>query len=480
MKKIFQRLPLGRGMDVLSYGYAFWINQCTSGFHGLEEPGGSRGSFEVGVGAAEEGKVVYLVFQRQGKERDIKNAVWPDQLMERNEGEVDAETSKTFGFIVTTRDTLVEVGYNNYGLSYKAEVGESDLIRLIEVRDKMMLEVSSWKDVVHLEKKEMLAPIYKYLANTNLHVHLEEIKVDKTFCFVEEPVGIIDREVKSLKRSRIPIVNSIGTRIACRDLEAAFGYPGIELLSDAALLEDAQLKEALKKSKEETHKFQACGSSKGADFESELPNESKAKPSDTSEGTDESDDVNDDDNANDDDSGNKDDDGNDAHDSERTNSDDDDDENPSFTLKDHDEEKHDEEYESDDDNENVYEEEDDDLYTDVDVRSLGAEHEKERKGDEEMTDADQNVSQKKSYEQVLEDAHVTLTSSQKTKSSKQSSSVSFDFASKFLILDNVPPVVDEVASMMNVTNHQKELSTQAPSFFTVPETAIPEISTAHT
>ncbi|GKC11929.1 putative reverse transcriptase domain-containing protein [Tanacetum coccineum] len=55
MKKIFQRLPLGRGMDILSYGYAFWINQCTSGFHGLDEP--------VGVGAAEEGEVVCQVFQ---------------------------------------------------------------------------------------------------------------------------------------------------------------------------------------------------------------------------------------------------------------------------------------------------------------------------------------------------------------------------------------------------------------------------------
>ncbi|GJV04469.1 putative reverse transcriptase domain-containing protein [Tanacetum coccineum] len=82
----------------------------------------------------------------------------------------------------------------------------------VEVGDKVMLEVSSWKDVVHFGKKEMLAPRYKYLAESNLHVHLEEIKVDKTLRFVEEPVEIIDREVKSLKRSRIPIVKSIGTR----------------------------------------------------------------------------------------------------------------------------------------------------------------------------------------------------------------------------------------------------------------------------
>ncbi|GKB64689.1 hypothetical protein Tco_0920875, partial [Tanacetum coccineum] len=163
---------------------------------------------------------------------------------------------------------------------------------------------------------------------------------------------------------------------------------------------------------------------------------------------------------------------------ERTNSDDDD-KNPSFTLKDYDEEEHDEEYESNDDNENVFEEEDDDLYKDVDVRSLEAEHEKERKGDEDMTDADQNVSQEKSYEQVVEGAHVTLTSYQKTESSKQSSFVSFDFASKFLILDKVPPVIHEVAFMMNVKNLQEESSTQAPSLFTMPETAILETSIAH-
>ncbi|GJZ26395.1 hypothetical protein Tco_0570648 [Tanacetum coccineum] len=97
-----------------------------------------------------------------------------------------------------------------------------------------------------------------------------------------------------------------------------------------------------------------------------------------------------------------------------------------------------------------------------------------------MTDADKNVSQEKSYEQVVEDAHVTLTSSQKTESSKQSSFVSSDFASKFLILDKVSLVVDKVSSIMNVKNGPEESSTQAPSFFTVPETAIPETYTSHT
>ncbi|GJT06516.1 hypothetical protein Tco_0840978 [Tanacetum coccineum] len=51
---------------------------------------------------------------------------------------------------------------------------------------------------------------------------------------------------------------------------------------------------------------------------------------------------------------------------------------------------------------------------------------------------------------------------------------------KFLILENVPPIVDEVDSMMNVKNRQEESCTQAPSLFTVPEMAILEFSTAHT
>nr|GEU44594.1 hypothetical protein [Tanacetum cinerariifolium] len=46
----------------------------------------------------------------------------------------------------------------------------------------------------------------KCLADANLHVPQDEIKIDKTFCFVEEPVEIMDRKVKSLKRSKILIV----------------------------------------------------------------------------------------------------------------------------------------------------------------------------------------------------------------------------------------------------------------------------------
>ncbi|GJY82093.1 hypothetical protein Tco_0494844 [Tanacetum coccineum] len=112
-----------------------------------------------------------------------------------------------------------------------------------EVRRCVMLKVSPWKGVVHFGKKSKLAPRYvgpfeilkrigpvayrlrlseelsglhdtfhgsykclttkKCLADASLHVPLDEIKVDKTPFFVEEPVEIMDREIKSLKHSKI-------------------------------------------------------------------------------------------------------------------------------------------------------------------------------------------------------------------------------------------------------------------------------------
>ncbi|GKF60255.1 hypothetical protein Tco_0177041, partial [Tanacetum coccineum] len=51
-----------------------------------------------------------------------------------------------------------------------------------------------------------LSNLKKYLADVNLHVPLEEIKIDDKLYVVEEPIEIMDREVKKLKRSWIPIV----------------------------------------------------------------------------------------------------------------------------------------------------------------------------------------------------------------------------------------------------------------------------------
>nr|GFB88832.1 putative reverse transcriptase domain-containing protein [Tanacetum cinerariifolium] len=46
----------------------------------------------------------------------------------------------------------------------------------------------------------------KCLADVNLHVPLDEVKVDDKLRFVEEPIEILDRGVKKLKQRWIPIV----------------------------------------------------------------------------------------------------------------------------------------------------------------------------------------------------------------------------------------------------------------------------------
>ncbi|GKA65949.1 hypothetical protein Tco_0765656 [Tanacetum coccineum] len=45
----------------------------------------------------------------------------------------------------------------------------------------------------------------KCLGSANLHVPLNEIKIDKTLCFFEEPVEIMDREIKIKSRDEISI-----------------------------------------------------------------------------------------------------------------------------------------------------------------------------------------------------------------------------------------------------------------------------------
>ncbi|GJR73367.1 hypothetical protein Tco_0085732 [Tanacetum coccineum] len=71
--------------------------------------------------------------------------------------------------------------------AYDRQKSYADLKRKpmeFQVGDKVMLKVSPWKGVVHFGKRGKLNPS----------------------SFVEEPVEIVDREVKRLKRSRIPLV----------------------------------------------------------------------------------------------------------------------------------------------------------------------------------------------------------------------------------------------------------------------------------
>ncbi|GJW30997.1 putative reverse transcriptase domain-containing protein [Tanacetum coccineum] len=111
------------------------------------------------------------------------------------------------------------IGYE-YGLSSSDGWTNPELVQ--ETTDKVVLikeklkvvrdHQKSYADNRHkplefeLHESFHVSNLKKCLADANLHVPLYEIKVDKTLRFVEEPVEIMDREVKSLKRSKISIV----------------------------------------------------------------------------------------------------------------------------------------------------------------------------------------------------------------------------------------------------------------------------------
>ncbi|GKG38800.1 hypothetical protein Tco_0460512, partial [Tanacetum coccineum] len=51
-----------------------------------------------------------------------------------------------------------------------------------------------------------VSKLKKCMADEPLAIPLDEIQVDDKLSFIKEPVEIMDREVKRLKQSRIPIV----------------------------------------------------------------------------------------------------------------------------------------------------------------------------------------------------------------------------------------------------------------------------------
>nr|GFB28836.1 putative reverse transcriptase domain-containing protein [Tanacetum cinerariifolium] len=80
-----------------------------------------------------------------------------------------------------------------------------------QVGDKVMLKVSPWKGVVRFGKRGKLNPRYvgpfkKCHADEPLAVPLDGLHFDDKLHFVEEPVEIVDREVKRLKQSQILLV----------------------------------------------------------------------------------------------------------------------------------------------------------------------------------------------------------------------------------------------------------------------------------
>ncbi|GKC95233.1 putative reverse transcriptase domain-containing protein [Tanacetum coccineum] len=184
---------------------------------------------------------IWVIVDRLTKSANIFLAIREDYSMERLSRlyihEIVARHGETTDKVVLTKERLKAARDRKKSYADKRRKPPE-----FEVGDQVLLKVSPRKGVVRFRKKGKLAPRYvgpfeilkriglvayrlrlprelssvhdtvyvsnlkKCLADANLHVLLEEIKVDKTVCVVEEPIEITDHEVKKLKRNRILIV----------------------------------------------------------------------------------------------------------------------------------------------------------------------------------------------------------------------------------------------------------------------------------
>ncbi|GJV12387.1 putative reverse transcriptase domain-containing protein [Tanacetum coccineum] len=124
-----------------------------------------------------------------------------------NSGLIGSElVQETTNKVVVIRDRLKaarDLRFRKKGKLAPIFVGPFEILERISpvaYRLRLPEELSTVHDTFHVSN------LKKCLADANLHVPLDEIKVDKTLRFVEDPLEIMDREVKTLKHSKIPIM----------------------------------------------------------------------------------------------------------------------------------------------------------------------------------------------------------------------------------------------------------------------------------
>ncbi|GJS59656.1 putative reverse transcriptase domain-containing protein [Tanacetum coccineum] len=157
--------------------------------------------------------------------------------------------SKLFGpeIVLETTDKIVQIKERLKAARDRQKRYADNRRKPLEfsVGDKVLLKVSPRKGVVRFSKRSKLSPRYvglfkivervgpvayrlrlpqdlvgihdtfhmsnlkKFLVDVNLHVPLEEVKIDDKLHFVEEPMEIMAGEVKKLKKSRIPIGKTV-------------------------------------------------------------------------------------------------------------------------------------------------------------------------------------------------------------------------------------------------------------------------------
>nr|GFA06614.1 putative reverse transcriptase domain-containing protein [Tanacetum cinerariifolium] len=157
-----------------------------------------------------------------------------------------AEFSCNNSYHTSIKDALLEALYERKCRSHVcwSEVGDAQLTgqEMIRETTEMIVQIKNRLLATRCRQKRKLSPCYigpfkilsrvglvayklelpqelqgihntfyvsnlkKCLSDEDLIIPLDEVRIDKKLHFIEEPIEIMDREVKKLKQSRIPIV----------------------------------------------------------------------------------------------------------------------------------------------------------------------------------------------------------------------------------------------------------------------------------
>ncbi|GJZ48998.1 putative reverse transcriptase domain-containing protein [Tanacetum coccineum] len=190
--------------------------------------------------------MIYLVVLADAAE-SVRDAIGFEYCLASSSGWTKESSLTGLELVQETTDKVVLVKENPKAVRdrQKSYVDYRRKSLEFEVGDRVLLRVSPWKGVVHFRKNDKLASRYvgpfeileridpvayrlrlskelsgvhdtfhvsnlkKCLADAKLHVPLNEIKIDKTLRFGEEPAEIMDHEIRNLKRSKISLVKLV-------------------------------------------------------------------------------------------------------------------------------------------------------------------------------------------------------------------------------------------------------------------------------
>ncbi|GKE52549.1 hypothetical protein Tco_1487705 [Tanacetum coccineum] len=314
----------------------------------------------------------------------------------------------------------------------------------------------------------------------------------------EEPVTKGKRIKRSVKKSTTKPTTCIvireppvETKFKRKEKVDVVHGKGIELLSDVALTEEAQMKEVRKKSLRDFHKTHLSGSGTVAEKPQSVD---KITPTVTSEGTGDKPGVP---NVTEDDfidseskswRNDKDDNNNEKESSNEGSEQENESEEQVSDLEQEEESEDDDQEEEefvhttsptdDKDDDNLESESDDVIKSDEEKGMDDTTHQFDDDVDarlKEPTQTDKEVVQETTEEQVVDDAHVTIsTVTKKAEVPVTSSSRSSDLASKFLNFSDIPHADVKIVSPLDVHVHHEVPRSQAPTLLTVPVSVITE------